>query len=211
MVEPVVSAGAVGADEYDRLRRNHAALQDQFEAATEVLRAVGRSAGDVDAVMTTIVESVCRLCRSDAAHLYLLDQGLYRMIKAFGLSEESIDYFAEHPMPVDRGTLVGRVALDRKTQQIPDVLADPSYGRLDLQRVAGFRTTIGAPMLLDDEVVGALAGVAQRGRSLRRARDGDRRRRSPARRRWRSTRASGPRAGGAAGASSPARSSSSRR
>jgi signal transduction histidine kinase/ActR/RegA family two-component response regulator len=157
MVEPVVTAGAVSADEYERLRRDHAALQDQFEAATEVLRAVGRSAGDVEAVLTTIVESACRLCRSDAAHLYLLDQGVYRMIKAFGLSEESIDYVAQHPMPVDRDTLIGRVALDRSTQQIPDVVSDPSYGRLDLQRVAGFRTTMGAPLIVDDEVVGAMA------------------------------------------------------
>ena len=60
-------------------------------------------------------------------------------------------------MPMDRETLIGRVGIDRKTQQIPDVIADPEYGRLDLQRVAGFRTTMGAPLILDDEVVGALA------------------------------------------------------
>ena len=36
------------------------------------------------------------------------------------------------------------------------MLADPDFGRHDLQRAAGFRTTMGAPMLLDDEVVGAL-------------------------------------------------------
>ncbi len=59
-------------------------------------------------------------------------------------------------MPVDRDTLIGRVGLDRRTQQIADVLADPDYGRHDLQRVAGYRTTMGAPMLVDDEVVGAL-------------------------------------------------------
>jgi signal transduction histidine kinase len=51
---------------------------------------------------------------------------------------------------------VGRVGLDRKTQQIADVLADPDYGAFDLQRVAGFRTTMGAPMLIDGEVVGAV-------------------------------------------------------
>ena len=73
-------------------------------------------------------------------------------------------------------TLIGRVGLDRTTQQIADVLADPDYGRHDLQRVGGFRTTMGAPMLLDDEVVGALARLAQRGQPVRRARDGHRHR-----------------------------------
>jgi signal transduction histidine kinase/ActR/RegA family two-component response regulator len=157
MVEPIVNAGMVSAEEYERLRRSYAALQDQFDAANEVLSAVGRSAGDAATVLTTIVESARRLCRSDAAHLYLLEDGVYKLIKAVGLSEESIAYIAEHPMPMDRQTLVGRVALDRKTQQIPDVVADPGYGRLDLQRVAGFRTTMGAPMIVDDKVVGAMS------------------------------------------------------
>src|SRR3954451_19577914 len=156
MVKPVVTAGAVSADEYERLRRNHAALRDQFEAATEVLKAVGRSAGDVDAVMTAIVESACRLCRSDAAHLYLLDDGFYTLIKTVGLTQQTIDYIAAHPMPMDRETLIGRVGLDRTTQQIPDVVADPEYGRLELQRVACSRTTMGAPLVLDGEAVGAL-------------------------------------------------------
>ena len=157
MVKPVVTAGTVSADEYEQLRRSYSALQDQFDAANQVLSAVGRSAGDADTVLTTIVESACRLCRSDAAHLYLLDDGVYRLIKTVGLSEESIAYIAEHPMPVDRYTLIGRVGLDRKTQQIPDVVADPGYGRLDLQRVTGFRTTMGAPLIVDDKVVGAMS------------------------------------------------------
>ena len=158
MVEsaPATATGTVSAAEHERLERDLAALVDQFEAANEVLSAMGRSAGDPDTVLTTVVESARRLCRSQAAHLYLLEDGVFRVIKAVGLSEESLRFIAENPYPLDRRTLAGRVGLDRMAQQIPDVLADPDYGRLDLQRVAGFRTTMGAPMLLDDEVVGAL-------------------------------------------------------
>ncbi len=36
------------------------------------------------------------------------------------------------------------------------MLSDPDYGAFDHQRIGGYRTTMGAPMLLDDEVVGAL-------------------------------------------------------
>ena len=71
----------------------------------------------------------------DAAHLYLLDAGVYQLIKAVGMSEESIAYVTEHPMPLDRDTLIGRVGLDRRPSRSPDVVADPEYGRLDLQRV----------------------------------------------------------------------------
>ena len=148
--------GAVSIEVHERLLQDHAALRDQFEAADEVLSAMGRSAADPARVLSTIVESARRLCRSDAAHLYLLRGGLYELNTSTGLSEESITFIAAHPMPVDRETLVGRVGLDHQTQQIADVLADPEYGRHDLQRIAGFRTTMGAPMLIDDEVVGAL-------------------------------------------------------
>jgi signal transduction histidine kinase/DNA-binding response OmpR family regulator len=131
--------------------------REQLAAVNEVLSAVGRSAGDPDLVLTTIVESARRLCRSDAAQLCLLDDHrIYQLIKAVGISEESIAYIAEHPLPMDRDTLMGRVGLDRRPQQIEDVVADPEYGRLDLQRVAGFRTTMGAPLIVDDEVVGAI-------------------------------------------------------
>ncbi len=147
---------SVTAEEHERLRRDHDALREQFEAADEVLTALGRSGADPETVLTTVVKSARRLCRSDAAYLCLLEYGVYELIKSTGLTDESIAYIAEHPMPLDRDTLIGRVGLDRETQQIADVLADPEYGRLDLQRVAGYRTTMGAPMLVDDDVVGAL-------------------------------------------------------
>jgi signal transduction histidine kinase/CheY-like chemotaxis protein len=37
------------------------------------------------------------------------------------------------------------------------VLADPDYGLIDAQRVAGYRTIVGVPMLLEGEVVGVLS------------------------------------------------------
>lgn len=157
MLEQASATGSVDVAEHQRLQDSYAALSDQFEAANEVLVALGRSAGDPDTVLTTIVESARRLCQSQAAHLYLLEDGVYRLIKAVGLSKESAAYIAEHPMPMDRDTLIGRVGLDRTTQQIPDVLADPAYGRRDLQRVALFRTTMAAPLLIDDEVVGSMS------------------------------------------------------
>ncbi len=157
MGEPSAVEGIVSAAEHALLQRNFAALEDQFRAANEVIAAIGRSGGDAGAVLATIVQSARRLCRSQASHLYLLENGVYRLIQSVGISDEAVALIAEHPMPVDSKTLIGRVGLDRRTQQISDVLADPDYGRHDLQRVAGFRTTMGAPMLIDDRVVGALA------------------------------------------------------
>ncbi|HUB06137.1 MAG TPA: response regulator, partial [Myxococcales bacterium] len=49
------------------------------------------------------------------------------------------------------------VGLYRRATQITDVLADPDYGQTEAQRVAGFRTIMGVPMLLDGVVVGVLS------------------------------------------------------
>ena len=88
--EPPTSSGTVDAQEHARVLKNYVDLSDQFAAANEVLSALGRSAGDPDAVLTSVVESACRLCRSQAAHLYVLEDGVFRLIKAVGLSDESL-------------------------------------------------------------------------------------------------------------------------
>ena len=60
-------------------------------------------------------------------------------------------------MPLDRrhAHRPGR-AWTAPPSRSPTCWPTPTTARHDLQRVAGFRTTLGAPMLLDDEVVGAL-------------------------------------------------------
>jgi signal transduction histidine kinase/ActR/RegA family two-component response regulator len=88
--------------------------------------------------------------------IYLLDGDVYRVARASGISPETAAYIEAHPFVLDQGTIIGRVGLSRRPGQIEDVLLDADYGRSDAQRVAGFRTVMAAPMLLDDEVVGAL-------------------------------------------------------
>ena len=43
MVEPIVTTDTVSAEEFERVRRSHVALQDQLDAANEVLAAVAGS------------------------------------------------------------------------------------------------------------------------------------------------------------------------
>jgi signal transduction histidine kinase/ActR/RegA family two-component response regulator len=125
----------------------------------EVLIALSRSASDPDAVLDTIVESARRLCRGEAAAVMLIDGDHFALASSVGFSSEYVRHVAEHPFVLDRASLLGRVAEDRKIQQIPDVLEDPEYGRQDVQRIVRFRTSVAAPMLLDDEVVGAISLV----------------------------------------------------
>jgi signal transduction histidine kinase/CheY-like chemotaxis protein len=147
----------VSEAEYQRLRRDYADATEQFAATNEVVTALGRPSFDPDAVLHTVVETARRLCRCEAAQIYLIDGDLFVLAASVGLSTEFLSYFSRHPIRRDRGTLVGRVTLDRQVQQIPDVLADPAYGRQDFQRIGGYRTLMSGPLVLDDEVVGAIS------------------------------------------------------
>lgn len=132
--------------------------QRQSEATREILEALGREGADPGEVLDTIIDRAGRLCRAQVAQLYLLDGDAFRLSRITGdVPEEFRLYVEEHPVGLSRDSLIGRVAEDRRTQQIRDVLTDPGYGRYDLQNRGGFRTLMSAPMLLNEEVIGILS------------------------------------------------------
>ena len=149
---------AAGIDaEIARLNRDLDEARQQLAATSEVLTALGRSASDPELVLGTVVESARRLCKADVAQVHLVEDNVYRLASFSGLSDEYLDFLNRNPVRADRRSLVGRVGLDRRPQQIMDVLADAEYGRHELQRLGGYRTVVGVPMLLDRELVGVLS------------------------------------------------------
>ncbi len=153
--DPAVNAEM--AAEIELLVHELAEVGEQLSATSEVLAVIGRSASDLGRVLETVVESARRLCGADAGQVLLVDGDRYRLAYGSGMTAEYREYIANKPVVLDRETLAGRIGLDRRAMQIPDVLADPDYGRTDAQRVAGFRTVMGVPMLLDGDVVGVLS------------------------------------------------------
>ena len=143
--------------EIERLADELAEVREQLGATSEVLAVIGRSASDLEGVLETVVESARKLCGADAGQVYLVDGDRYRLAYGSGVTAEYREFLASNPVLLDRETNIGRIGLDRQATQITDVLADPDYGRTDAQRVAGFRTVMGVPMLLDGEVVGVLS------------------------------------------------------
>src|SRR5262249_9668015 len=65
-------------------------------------------------------------------------------------------YFAGRPVPIDRGSVTGRAALEARVVQIPDVLADPDYVWGGAQEIGGYRAVLGAPLLRDGDVIGVI-------------------------------------------------------
>ena len=137
-VSTSAAAGAVPPqDMLDQLRD----ALEQSRASKEIIEALGREGDSSGRILDTIVERSTRLCRADAGQLYLLEGDVFRQTRTWGISAEFREYIRGHPVQLSRSSLLGRVALDRRTQQIADVMNDPEYGRRDLAQVGGFRTS----------------------------------------------------------------------
>ncbi len=133
-------------------------LREQQRALGRVLRAVARSEG-VHPVFEAIVEEANRICDGDYSALYVAEGGLFRVSVYSGAgSEAQLEYELTHPHTRDRTTLVGRVALTREPIHIPDALADADYS-WEGQSIAGYRSLVGVPVLVDDDLFGVIGVV----------------------------------------------------
>ena len=131
---------------------------EQSLASREILLALGRQGDSSDQILDTIVErAAAALPRRRRAARPARRRRLPAVpARRATCPRSSGRYMLGHPIERSRASICGRVAEDRRTQQITDVLGDPEYGRQDLQRLAGYRTLLAAPMVLGDEVVGVL-------------------------------------------------------
>src|SRR5262249_31493276 len=108
----------------------------------------------------TLVESAAALCQADQARILRptgKEATYYVQARTRELSTAEYD---EHIRTLSfapgRGSVVGRVLLEGKSVQIPDVLADPEYTLHETARLAGYRTSFGVPLLREGVPIGLL-------------------------------------------------------
>ena len=131
--------------------------QARLNAMAEVLQIMTRTSFDLQAVLEAVVERASRLCRAQSGFIYRLDGDRYRMDIALNVSDEFRAFTETHPIMVgNRGTLTARVGQERRTIQIPDVLADADYTYWEAQRIGRFRTLLGVPLLREDVLLGVM-------------------------------------------------------
>lgn len=139
------------------LTRELSEAQEQQKATADVLKLINRSPFELQTVFDTLVESAARVCEAERSIVYLREGTLYHIGATFGFTPDLLAYMKSHPWPAERGTAGGRAALECRPIQIPDVLADPEYTLFEGQRIGGWRTALGVPLLRDGNPIGVFA------------------------------------------------------
>ena len=141
-------------------RQTHELIEArELQAATaEVLRVISISPNNTQPVFDTIAENALRVCQGQFALVVRFDNELLRFGACHGLTPEGLEVFQRSlPRPAGDDTASGRAILRRAVVQIPDVLADPTYGVLNVAQTVNYRSALAVPMLRDGNPIGAVA------------------------------------------------------
>jgi GAF domain-containing protein len=149
---------AVIAIENARLLRELRESLQQQTATADVLKAISRSTFDLPSVLQTLIESAARLCEADKASITRQIGGEFFRAEFYGFSAEFIEYARAFPVVRETGTATGRALLEGRVIHIPDVQADPQYSWSEVaQKLAGYRTILGVPLLREGIPIGVMA------------------------------------------------------
>ena len=140
-------------------RRELERAEEREAAVRDVIQTIARTTFDLDAVLQTVIDRAVSLTRADTGNIARRDgdNDEYRVAAFTSMTSEYESVVRERVYRPERGSMLGRTVLEKRVVHIPDVLEDPDYELVDLQKTAGYRTVLGVPMLREGEPIGAIA------------------------------------------------------
>jgi GAF domain-containing protein len=144
---------------FEEVQARTAELQESLDyqtATSDVLNVISRSPNKLQPVLDAIVRTAAQLCSAEYAFIARLYDGKCHLAAANNVELDHIQFISRNPVPINRDSILGRVALDRRTIHSPDVLADPEFKRPDWQAVGKQRTVLGVPLLGDGTLLGVI-------------------------------------------------------
>ena len=137
------------------IRERDEALQQQA-ATADVLKVISRATFDLRRMLDRLVETAMRLCAADQGLIAARHADAYRALSLIGVTPEQEVFQRDYLYMPGRGTVIGRVLLERRTVQVADLAADPEYEMRENVTLGGTRTVLGVPLLREGEAIGVL-------------------------------------------------------
>jgi GAF domain-containing protein len=127
---------------------------EQQTATAEILKVISSSPTNVQPVLDAVAEYATRVCDAGDAGVNLIDGTSFRLVAHYGTIPAVT---RDEAIPLNRGTVVGRAILERRSIHVPDLFAAEDFpeGRV-LGARFGNRTTLAAPLLREGTPIGAL-------------------------------------------------------
>ena len=136
---------------------------EQQTATSEVLWVVSASPGDMKPVFEAMLANALRICEAKFGHLLLYDGELYHAAHLHDVPPSYREFWERNgPIRPGPNTALARLARTKQVAHIPDLKANSVYAneREPLRVVtvdhAGARTLLAAPMVKDDQLIGAI-------------------------------------------------------
>jgi len=129
---------------------------EELKALGEVSQAVS-STLDLEVVLSGIVRHAVQLSKADAGTIYEFDEARRVFVPRinYGVSQDYIEAIREAGLHVGDETVIGRAAIKRGPDQIPDLDKVPDYP-LPYVTQAGFRALLAVPLLRENSLIGGL-------------------------------------------------------
>ena len=144
-------------DEVQAQKREVIEALEYQTATSEILNVISRSPTNVQPVFDAIVESAARLCEAVFSVAWRYDGDLLHYAASHNFTPEVHNRLLQtYPKRPDRSLAAGRAILDGTIAQVPDMLADPTYGH-EFALAGNWRASVAVPMLRDGKPVGAIS------------------------------------------------------
>jgi len=151
---PARPAGGRGASSRSALEQSLAEALEQQAATSNILKVISGSPTALQPVLDAVVENAARFCGADDASLFRVEGDRLRGDAHHGPVHQPPGF----DLPLARGSLGGRTAIERRTIHVADLQAETEEfpeASTNARRF-GFRSALSVPLVRDGVAIGVI-------------------------------------------------------